>query len=269
MQQQTIRDRLWLWGMKVNALQETNNYGKLGFGKSTMTVEQAIERTGIYNVFIAGHLPIDQTSLELMPSAKRIICKTGLHHSAAGNVLNYDRCLKALLDAKKLAARDVRIDALNLDDFSTGTIDAGAKPEHLSRLQFANAANSPQLSLGATIYTMSIERPELPPLLSYFAYLMVPLWHTDQIDTVPAALERLSELSGGKPMQLCLYVYDFGNVKPISRQLMQQQLDLAEKLLLEQRIVGLVILGTCMMDLDWEANDCFYKWLNRVGDRRI
>jgi len=42
----TIRDRLWLWGMRVNALQQTGSFGKLGFGDSALTVEQAIDRAG-------------------------------------------------------------------------------------------------------------------------------------------------------------------------------------------------------------------------------
>ena len=49
-----LRDRLWLWGMKVNALQETEDYRSLGFAPSTLSTEQAIGRTGIVNVLMAG-----------------------------------------------------------------------------------------------------------------------------------------------------------------------------------------------------------------------
>ena len=83
------------------------------------------------------------------------------------------------------------------------------------------------------------------------------------------ALNRLSDMSGGKPMMLCLYVRDFGNAKPIPRELMQHHLDLAERLLHQQRITGLCICGTCVMDLDWESNRCLYEWLDRVGDTTI
>ena len=31
----TIRDRLWIWGMQVNALQQTGSFGKLGFDGAT------------------------------------------------------------------------------------------------------------------------------------------------------------------------------------------------------------------------------------------
>ncbi len=267
---QTIRDRFWLWGMKVNALQETSDYAALSFGTSTLTVEQAIQRTGVRNVIMAGLLPIVQESLDAMPSAERIICKWSLHKGLDGNnVMNYDGCLSRLMAAKELALDDTRIEGFLVDDFSTGSIEAGVQPEHLNRLQFANAVHSPFMLLSATIYTMSLERPELVDLLPFFAHFLVPLWHADQIGTLPTALDRLSELSGGKPMMLCLYVFNFGTNTSIPRELMQRQLDMAEELLCEERITGLAICGTCMMDLDWEANHCLYEWLDRVGDRTI
>ena len=252
--------------MKVNALQGTADYAPLNFGPSTMTVEQAMQRTGTYNVIMAGHLPIDRESLDSMPSARRIICKGSIQTNAA---LDYEKCLSGLMAAKELAATDTRIEGFLADDFSTGSIPAGVKPEHMARLQFANATYFPHLPLNGTIYTQSLELPELPGLLPYFGSLLVPLWHATQIDTLPAALDRLSELSGGKPMMLCLYIFDFGNREPTARDLMQRQLDLAEQLLCEERVTGLAICGTCMMDLDWESNHCLYEWLDRVGDRKI
>ena len=269
-QTQTVKDRVWLWGMRVNALQETGDGTAPAFGTSTMTVTQAIEKTGVRNVIMAGGLPIDRTSLDLMPSAKRIICKWSVHKHVGGKlVLDCEDCVDKLLAAKRLAAADARIETYHIDDFSTGSIEAGVAPEHLAQLQFVNAVQPPQLPLGGTVYTLSLDRPELPALLPYFAYMLVPLWHTDQIDTLPAALDRLSELSGGKPMLLCLYVYDFGNGRQIPRELMQRQLDLAEQLICEERVTGLAICGTCMMDLDWEANHCLYEWLERAGHREI
>jgi len=81
------RDRLWLWGMKVNALQQTEEYRGLGFAPSTMDTEQAMARTGIANVLMAGGLSLDRATLDSMPSARRIIAKNALHRHGkdAGN----------------------------------------------------------------------------------------------------------------------------------------------------------------------------------------
>jgi len=270
MADQTIRERFWIWGMKVNALQETDTYRSLGFGTSTMTVEDAVRRTGSTNVIIAGGLPIDGETLASMPSATRIICKSGLHRSTRqGRAIDYDTASAALAAAKRLAARDTRIEGFHLDDFSTGSLDAGAAPQHLARLQFQNAVTPPQLPLGATIYTLSLNRPELPAFLPYFDKFLVPLWHSDQIESVPGCISRLSELSGGKPMILCLYCFDFGNSRLIPADLMRRHLAVAEELLCAERVAGLCVCGTCMMDLDWESNHCLYAWLDRTGDLPI
>ena len=107
MPEQTIRDRFWLWGMKLNALQGTSDYAALNFGTSTLTVEQAIQRTGARNVIMAGLLSIAQESLDAMPSAERIICKWSMHKGADGkNVMNYDGCLSRLMAAKALTWPD-------------------------------------------------------------------------------------------------------------------------------------------------------------------
>jgi len=265
-----FRDRLWLWGMKVNILQEHDSFSQLNFGRSTMTVENAIRKTGITNVFLAGHLPIDQSSLDAMPSAKRIVCKQGIHrHEGGKTVMDEIKCREALLSAKQLAARDTRIEAYHIDDFSTGSIDAGVHPAHLRRLQFLNASVGPQLPLGSTMYTMSLDRPELPTLLPYFAYYLIPLWHARQIDTVPEAVDKLAQMSGGKPQLLCLYCYDFGESKPIPYDLMQRHLAVAEDLMRKEKVYGTLLCGTCMMDLDWEANRCFYEWVDKSGDREL
>lgn len=271
MEKQTVMDRFWLWGMKVNVLQEES----MVLGKSTMTVEQALQATGAHNAIMAGGLPINRESLDAMPSARRILCKCEFHRSLAAEderhivVVDEERCLRHLMAAKELAAQDPRIEGFLVDDFSTGSIDAGVTPDHLAKLQFINATHGPHLPLNGTIYTMSLDRPELPPLLPHFSQLLVPLWHADQISTLPAALDRLHEMTGGKSMMLCLYLHDFGNNRPIARELMQQHLDLAADLLLRSRVSGLCICGTCMMDLDWESNRCLLEWLESVGDRAI
>jgi len=268
METQTVRDRLWLWGMKVNALQMTDN---TEWSESTMTTEEAIQKTGITNVLMAGGLPLTRETLNSMPSARRIIAKWSLHsHSKEkGMYLDYDRCVAALRDAKALAAIDTRVESFLIDDFSTGSIDAGVKPEHLAQLQFVNAAEFPHLPLHGTVYTMTLDRPQLPALLPYFAAYLTPLWHATDIERLPGDVDLLAALSGGKPQLLCIYLYDFGNGQQLSYELMHRQLEVAKMLLSGDKVYGVVILGTCMMDLDWEANRCFYDWLDENGDQPL
>ena len=271
-QQQTMRERLWLWAMKVNILQELGGYEGEGWAESTITTEQAIARSGITNIMLCGHLEPTAENLKLIPSATRIITKWGMHEAGPGgkgNVLAYDKAYDAMIQAKEIARIDTRVEAYLLDDFSTGTVDAGVKPEHLASLQRANANIAPQLPLMGTIYTMSLDRPEIPALLPHFAGYLTPLWHAADIDGLEADVDRLADMSGGKPQLLCIYLWDFGNGKLLSYNLMQRQLDVLADLIRKDKVFGVVILGQCMMDLDWESNRCLYAWLDKHGDETV
>ncbi|MCK4324241.1 MAG: hypothetical protein KAW89_06895, partial [Armatimonadetes bacterium] len=70
MSTETLRDKLWLWGMRVNVLQEMASDGGDQWQDSTLTTEQAIQRTGITNVLMAGGLPLSRETLDSMPSAR-------------------------------------------------------------------------------------------------------------------------------------------------------------------------------------------------------
>lgn len=271
MTERRLRDRLWLWGMKVNALQETDEYRGLGFTPSTMDTEQAIARTGIANVLLAGGLSLDRATLDSMPSARRLIAKNALHrHGKDGqNHLAPEACATALREAKRIAAADPRVEAFLIDDFSTGSIAAGAQPEDLARLQFLNAVEGPQLPFMGTVYEMSLEDERVWACLPYFAGFLSPLWHAADIDRFPGYVDRIAELSGGKPQLACIYLFDFGNNRVLSYEQMERQLVITEELLRAGRVFGVCILGTCMMDQAWEANRCLDDWLARVGDAAL
>ncbi len=262
-----LLDRLWLWGMKQNVLQQSPDYRRLaGFKDSTMTVEQAIRLTGIRNVVLAGGLEIDQASLNSMPSAQRIICKWSLHeHVPDGVRLNIEGCAQRLRATKRLCAEDRRIESFLLDDFSTGSMNAGALPSHIAQLQRINATVRPPLPLNATIYPQSLDRPGLAEMLRYFDQILFPLWYVSQVDNLPRFAERCAELSGGKPMLACLYFYDFGNGLMLSRDQMQRQLDVLTEQLESGQVTGAAFCGTCMLDLGWESVECWRDWLGQIG----
>ena len=267
----TIRDRLWLWAMPVNALQAGDGYSKLGWGESTITSNEVIERTGIRNVFLAGGFEINEESMASISGARRIVCKWSLHthDKDKGMVMDDAKAEQRLLAAKALAATDRRIDAFHLDDFSTGSREAGASIEHLQRFQYLNALHHPALSSWVTVYTMSLEQEGLADCIKYFDQVILPIWFVSEIDKAPQFLDRCNELSGGKPTAIGLYFYDFGNGCHITYEQMQHQLDVALPLLQEKLVTGIEFTGTCMMDLGWPAAQCLYDWLDRVGDDKL
>ena len=272
MSHNTIRDHLWLWAWPPMPRDGENLLGCTDFRHTDITMEDAMQRTGIANLVVGMANFAGKDLREYAPSARRIIVKTGLHGTKPDteeHFVDMDRGLEHLRAAKQAAAADPRIDGFLVDDFSTGTVTAGVTPEHLARFQFVNASEYPHLPYMGTMYTMSLDLPQLPALLPHFAYFLTPLWHADQIDTLPAAVRRLAELSGGKPQLLCVYLWDFGNGRAISYDLMQRQLEVSQQLLIDREVFGVLFLGTWMLDQDWDATRAFDDWLQRVGDRQI
>lgn len=177
MAQVKLRDLLWIWGMKLNALQESGEYTNLHLKRSKMTTEKAINELGIYNVFLAGHLPITQETVDTMPSAKRIVCKASMHKLENGNhVLDTNNALLELQACKEIAKNDRRIDAFSIDDLSTGGMEAGVSPEHFSQFCIQNARVFPYMPLIGTIYPMSLYDQKLPAIVGYLDQILLPMW---------------------------------------------------------------------------------------------
>lgn len=262
-----LRDRLWLWGMRVNVLRES---GFPQLPPSSMSTEDAIRRTGIANVLVAGGLPLTRETLEAMPSARRFIGKWSLHRGEPGRLVpDLPGGLAALRATKALAAADPRVEAFLVDDFSTGSLETGVTTDDVERLASANALEPPRLPLLATVYTMSLASAALAPFLPLFDGYLTPLWHAADAPALAEGVARLAAMGGGKPQLACLYLYDFGNDRVLSRAEMDRQLAAAERLLADGAAAGVVILGTCLMDLGWEAMDAFEEWLARAGDRPV
>ena len=61
-----------------------------------------------------------------------------------------------------------------------------------ARTARAAVAGMTQLPFMGTIYTMTLDQPELAGLLPHFAGYLTPLWHAADIDGLPADVRRLA-----------------------------------------------------------------------------
>ena len=125
------------------------------------------------------------------------------------------------------------------------------------------------LPLMATVYTMTLDNAHLTGLLPFFSGFITTLWHAADIDRFPSDVDKLAEMSGGKPQMMCVYLHDFGNGKPVSFDLMRRQLNVAEQLLRDGKVFGCLITGQCLMDLPLESVRCFDEWLEERGGERF
>ena len=153
-----------------------------------------------------------------------------------------------------------------LDDFSTQEIRKGATPEVLARLRRAMPAS---LQLWAVIYSMSLDLPALPEYLRYLDGISLWVWHGRDLGALEEHVGRCHDLSGGKPLNLGLYFYNFGERRPLSVGQMEGQVDLGLRLVRSGEVQGLCFLSSSVMDEGLEAVEWTRRWIADHGDEPL
>jgi hypothetical protein len=71
------------------------------------------------------------------------------------------------------------------------------------------------------------------------------------------------------PAEAAYYMWNYGEKKPMSVDLMRHQCELGLMWLQEAKIEGMIFLASCICDLDIEAVEWTRAWIARVGDEPL
>jgi len=82
-------------------------------------------------------------------------------------------------------------------------------------------------------------------------------------------LAKLRTLSGDQPIYGGLYMWDYGNKKEISDDLMQLQLDTYYELLRNKEIAGVIVCSNCCADVGLRSSVMVRDWIRLHGDEEI
>jgi hypothetical protein len=243
-----VKDRLWLWGTRVNALQE------YGFTESRMTVADGLRYLGLDRATMCGNLPPREE--EYLPVGH---CRDLVWEMSFDEGFSFDRPLAPIVN---LHRNHPNVEGVLLDDFSTTEINRGARPEVLERMR---GEMPDSLGLWLVIYSMSLDIPDLDEYLRHADRISFWVWHARELPDLPQAVSRCNRLSGGKPMVLGLYFYDFGENQPMTVKQMEQQVDTGLDLLRSGECEGLCFLSSSVMDVGLETVDWTRRWIQEHG----
>jgi len=242
-----LRDVMWLWALDVDDLQKAQDLG-------IPNIQRAIGRDLV---------PLREGEQELLNRSGRVTCEI-----SAGNDFDFT---PQLTQVQAWAREFPNIEAVLLDDMSTGKISRGLRADALAGLCHQLQSERRPFSLWGVVYTMSID-PErdqyVANIADYMRYLdMISLW-TWQAKDIPKMEENLArceQLSGGKPVMLGLYLMG------VPQDLMEQQCELARQWAQEGRITGMLFLlgpggdyGADTPILNW-----WRQWIEQVGDEPL
>jgi hypothetical protein len=262
----TVRDKLWLWGHDAGAHNDSWGLPK----PSRITPAEAAFYLGIPNLIMVRYLgrpplPFDQYAVPFR-ALKRVVWSVV---GASGHTDKEERA--HVLD---LAARHPNVTGVMLDDFfgseqaAQGDDRVALPPDQLRKLGSQLTVGGRRLRLWAVLYEHQLERP-LAPYLELLDLVSFWTWDSENLQGLEANLERLEELTPGGGRVLGCYLWDYGKKRPMPLDLMQHQCESGLRWLRQGRIEGMILLASCVCDLELEAVEWTRHWITQIGDQRV
>jgi len=109
-------------------------------------------------------------------------------------------------------------------------------------------------------------KPEIKPHLECCDTVSFWTWHATNLTALEENFKKYKKIEPDKSTLLGIYMWDFGNSKPITLELMKHQLNFALKMFQQKQIEGMIFHCTPLCDLDLEAVHYSRKWIAEHGD---
>ena len=263
-----LRDRLWMWGHFVGSLDGLVDYKVPGGNRLDMA--DACEDMGIPNVcivFFTGQWqpPFDEY-MKQFHKTKRV----------AWSILysgprNYDQMKQ---DAFDLCDKMPNLVSFYLDDyFLNDAVPKDGKkvsPARLSlqQLQILHkdmAELKKKIDLSCVLYSNQLH-PAIKGHIDCFDDVSFWTWNATDLVALENNFNKYREIVPDKPTRLGIYMWDFGNGKPVAKELMKLQLEFALKKYQEKQIDGMIFHCTPLVDIGLEAVEYSRKWIAEYGD---
>lgn len=257
----TLRDRLWMWGHDAGSLKE--GYG-IGDKDTDMAPGKALQYMGIPNIcmvrFAGTPLPPFDNFVKQFAHARR------LTWSFVDGATNYTTGQKQR-QALELAAKLPNLVGLDMDDFFLGDAvpkTAGAEARanlsvaQVSQITKELVVQGRRLDLSAVVYSNQLH-PAITRHLDLVDAVYFWTWHGRDLEKLEANFATYRKLVPKKSTLLGIYMWDFGEKKPLSLALMEHQCRLGLQWLNEGQIFHCTPL--CGMKL--EAVEWSRDWIAR------
>jgi hypothetical protein len=259
----TIRDILWLWA--TPGRDKPGEHGVATYADADGAQKARI--LGAPNMMLAGAgLPNDPAEGARLTKQVYHLPGVAWEISADGKggpPFVYDKRMALLRD---LVDQYPKIQAVILDDMSTVARSKGFKPEHIRSIRKLLPGKYSRVKIWGVVYTMSLHQAGIDDYIKELDVILLPEWHANKVGEFEKHVAYLEEKFPDKPIILCLYLYDYGNGRRIPQKFLEQQFDIALKLALQRRIIGIEMTT---INNDAEAVSWTRDWIRRHGDTRI
>ena len=267
----TLRDRVWMWGHDARSLK--NSYG-LGSRGGDIMPGEAIKYMGIPNVcmvrFTGTPLPPFDDYVKQFARAKRL---TWSFVDGDGRHTTQQKRRQAL----DLAAKLPNFVGLDMDDFFLGNAlpktDGAEAPAHLSveqvqQVQKELVVRGRRLDLSIVLYSNQLH-PAIKRHLDIVDVVYFWTWRARDLENLEGNFAAYRKIIPTKRTRLGIYMWDFGEGKPIPLKLMEHQCRLGLQWLRKGEIEGMIFHCTPLCDMKLEAVEWSKNWIARHADEVV
>ena len=264
-----LRDRLWMWGHGVGS---TNDLYNIPTGKN-IDMADAIDAMGIPNVCVIRWLgkpepPFDEF-IKQFNKTKRVAWSV-----VDGAPQSYEQKKQWAFELHEKMPNLVNF---FLDDYfhgeskpPEGQIDSPAclalDQVRDLRKEMNTLKRPTDLSVVLYSYQLAGGGAGLKRHIDACDVVSFWTWHATDLVALADNFKRYREIVPDKPTLLGTYMWDFGNGKPITMELMKLQLEFALEQFKKGQIEGMIFHCTPLVDLGLEAVEYSKKWIAEYGD---
>ena len=169
---------------------------------------------------------------------------------------------------RSLAAEFPNLTGMYMDDFFNEDTPDGPGVltlDDLRELRKQCVLPDRTLDLWVVIYTHQLDMP-VAEHLQLLDVINLWTWHANEIVDLEKNLARLEKIAPNKRLSLGLYMWDYGDKRPMPVDIMKQQCAQGLEWLQQGRVESLVVLGSYLCDLDLDAVEWTRDWIGEVGD---
>lgn len=267
-----LRDKFWLWGHPEGRYNlNADNFGCPDV--SRMTPMEGCLYLGVRNTFM---VPVEwEVNRRQYNKSFKTLNNVGWEC--------FDAWRKPeLVDEIVEEAKEfTNISCVVIDDFKSKDKETGLpryKKIPLSMLQNMNERlhnnDARRLDSWMVLYTHQFgideqEDKDFQPYMDEFDGVIMWNWHERNWQTIPEKFEVFKRYTPNTRRMVGCYLYNFGEHKQATGEIVRWQLDYYRELLLNGEIEGVVLHTNTMADLDYEAYDAATAWMEEHGDEEI
>ena len=263
-----LRDKIWLWGQTPGSHHASAGYNLPGTNRMT-----PIEGCEFFNISkccrVAMRLgptpPFDDES-EALKGLKQVVWSA----IGAGGVHRNEEQYGDLEEVIRQAKIYPNIVGAIMDDFLLSESRRNNfVPE---KLELMKSILRQEAGRPLEFWTVYYERElhlSVQEYLDVFDVITFWTWRGENLLALRKNLDSVLEANPGKRLLAGCYMWDYGDGKPLTPELMRLQLDTYREYMHAGKLDGFIICSNCIADVGIEEVEQTRAWLNKHGDEEV